>query len=120
MYEPEAICLHKVPGERLTVRYFAVRCLAEGLSKARLVRLTGGGITLDVERNYVFRELTRSIGCNLRDCFRGDLAGLGRTGAIALGLAAAVVGYLWGRLKWAKDPLPRAVGPVTNHKPEMT
>jgi GT2 family glycosyltransferase len=113
MYVPEAVCLHKVPSERLTVRYFALRCLAEGLSKARLVKLTGRGVTLDVERNYVSRELTRSIGRNLLDCFRGDLTGLGRTGAIAMGLAAAVAGYCWGRLIGTKDSVPMAVAPVT-------
>ena len=120
MYVPEAVCLHKVPSERLTVRYFALRCLAEGLSKARLVRISGRGATLYVERNYVYRELTRSIWRNLRDCFHGDLGGLGRSGAIVLGLAAAVAGYLWGRLIWTKDSVPPAVTPVMKHKPELT
>jgi GT2 family glycosyltransferase len=120
MYVPEAVLLHKVPSARLTVRYFVIRCLAEGLSKARLVKLTGHGVTLDVERNYVLRELTRSIVRNSLDCFRGDLTGLLRTGAIILGLGAAVAGYCWGRLAGTKEPVRPSVGLVTKQKPKTT
>jgi O-antigen/teichoic acid export membrane protein len=99
IHEPAARILHKVPAARLTVSYFSKRCYAEGMSKARLSTLAGSERSLASERAYVAQTLTRSVAQNLGDVGRRmDPAGMGRAGAVALGLGCAGAGYARGRL----------------------
>lgn len=102
IYEPTSVIHHKVPATRLTWKYFAMRCYAEGRSKAFLASLVGSSDGLSSERRYVFRTLSagivREIGAAMRHL---DLAGLKRSTAIMLGLGSASIGYLFEKLSRA-------------------
>jgi GT2 family glycosyltransferase len=92
---------HLVTADRLRFRYFLHRCWAEGISKAIVSRLAGSGSALSSERRYTTRTLPAGFALGLRDGITGKPAGLGRAGAIALGLAVTVAGYLRGTVSRA-------------------
>jgi GT2 family glycosyltransferase len=85
---PEAVCLHRVPDERTTWRYFRSRCVAEGRSKARVARLTGLSAATSNERDYTARTLPSAMATAVRG---GHLR---RAMAIVAGVAFAAVGFL--------------------------
>lgn len=97
--EPRAIIWHKIPGDRLTWKYFVTRCFAEGLSKAYMTTLLADTSTLGVERSYVLGPLPRGVLTGLRDAVMLDAGGLGRAAAICIGLASAVAGFATGKVQ---------------------
>jgi glycosyltransferase involved in cell wall biosynthesis len=99
LYEPLAQVHHRVPAVRVTFKYFTSRCYAEGLSKALVSQLVGAQHGLSNERTYTFKTLPRGFFRGFADAlFRRQGSGLGRAGAISLGLAITTVGYIAGRL----------------------
>lgn len=99
-YEPSGSVSHVVPPERLTWRYLAVRCYAEGISKARLAGLEGSRSSLSSERNYVRTTLRNAVVRNTAEAVRkGSLSAAGRTLAIGVGLASAAAGYAVEKLR---------------------
>lgn len=96
VFEPRAVIWHRVPAARATFGYFRSRCLAEGLSKAAVTRSVGRADGLAVERSYVARTLTRGVARGLGEAARGDLGGIQRSCAIAVGLFVTALGYLRG------------------------
>jgi GT2 family glycosyltransferase len=93
-----ALIHHKVPAWRLTWKYFAARCYAEGLSKAYLTRLVAHD-SLGTERTYVARTLTSGALAGLADAVkRGRIDGAKRAAAIAIGLGSAALGFARGKL----------------------
>jgi glycosyltransferase involved in cell wall biosynthesis len=102
VYEPEARVGHHVPRERASWRYFARRCYAEGLSKARVARLAGADLGLASERSYVARTLPSGIAHSLGAAVRERrVDGLYRAARIVAGLALTTVGYAVGRIRLA-------------------
>ena len=97
MYEPAALCGHRVPPQRATVRYFLSRSLNEGRGKALLAGLQGAAQTTSAERRYTWRVLPAGIGRGVADSIRGDLFGVSRSLAIAAGLTLAVAGFVSAR-----------------------
>jgi GT2 family glycosyltransferase len=108
LFLPEALAHHKVPARRARLGYLVERCYAEGLSKFAVSRLAGRADALSSERSYALRTLTRAAAGGLRDALHGDVAGLGRTGAIGLGFSAACLGYLVAQVRHAA----RGAGPA--------
>jgi GT2 family glycosyltransferase len=98
VYAPDALVTHTVLASRTRWRYFVSRCYGEGVSKAAMTRMTGSGIGLQAERDYLRRALPRGVGRGLLDVLRGDLSGAMRSVAIVIGLAATVAGYVRGSL----------------------
>jgi GT2 family glycosyltransferase len=98
LHVPSARVRHAVPAQRADWRYFLSRCLAEGMSKAKVAQRRGADTALASERTYVTRTLPSGVVRGLLDAVRGDLGGLGRSVAIVAGLGLAVVGYAHGRL----------------------
>jgi glucosyl-dolichyl phosphate glucuronosyltransferase len=98
-FDNRAVIWHKVPAARVRFSYFLSRSYAEGLSKAMVTRSVGVRDGLSSERSYSTRTLPAGIARGFRDALRGDLGGLGRSGAIAAGLAAAGAGYAAGVLR---------------------
>jgi hypothetical protein len=97
---PHARIGHKVPGARLTWRYFGRRCYAEGQSKALISRLAQKRDALGTERSYVLRTLSSGVAKGLFDTFlRLDPGGVGRAAAIVFGLGMASLGYAVRSLK---------------------
>jgi glucosyl-dolichyl phosphate glucuronosyltransferase len=98
LYQPQAMVFHRVPYNRATWRYFCARCYAEGLSKAVVTRLVGTRDSLASERGYTMRTLPQGMVRGVRDALlHHDPSGLMRAGAIAVGFASTVTGYLVGR-----------------------
>ena len=98
VYVPHAAVSHLVPEERGRFQYFLARCHAEGVSKALVTGAAGAGRALASERHYTCGILPRGVLRGLADALRGDLAGLGRTAAIVVGLAVTTSGYVRGSL----------------------
>ncbi len=98
LHVPTARVRHLVPPRRATWAYFTTRCWSEGISKATVAQRRGADAALASERSYVTRTLPRGVLRGLRDGLRGDHAGPLRAGAIVVGLALTVAGYLRGRL----------------------
>jgi GT2 family glycosyltransferase len=84
-YEPAAMVLHNIEPLRTHLPYFKKRCLAEGKSKAEMVRTVGAGQGLSSERDYTFKVLPKGVFRGLFDALRGDLTGLQRSAAIVFG-----------------------------------
>jgi len=117
LYSPLARVRHHVPAARARWAYFRARCLLEGRSKALVARLVGAGAGSATERAYTLRTLPRGVARGLVDALvRSDLSGLARAGAITLGLAITIAGYLQGMAgqlparRSGVAPAPPAVG----------
>jgi GT2 family glycosyltransferase len=105
--EPTAVVEHRVSSERHTPVYFASRCVAEGRSKALVAGRVGATDALSAERTYTTRVLPTGVLRGVTEALRGDLWGLVRSAAIAIGLALTTLGYLHGRIAGhAVEPSP--------------
>ncbi len=97
VYEPKAAVFHRVPETRANLRYFVSRSYCEGLSKALISRYVGASDALATERTYTTRTLPagfiRGIGATFSE---RSMAGLGRAGAIGIGLGVTLAGYVVG------------------------
>lgn len=103
LYNPSAQVEHHVPKQRGSVRYFARRCWAEGLSKAEVSRRVGRSSALSTELHYASRVLPRGIWQGLRDTSTGDIWGATRAVAIVLGFVVTAAGYCIGSLQKHSD-----------------
>jgi glycosyltransferase involved in cell wall biosynthesis len=103
MLQPAARVDHVVPARRGRLGYFLQRSYAEGISKAYVVRLVGAQHGLATERRYARATLTRGVGRGLADAVRGNPRGLGRAGAILIGLIVFGVGYVRGSAMYRPD-----------------
>jgi GT2 family glycosyltransferase len=104
VYEPRARVAHSVPAGRARWRYFASRCFAEGVSKARVAAWRGPADALASERAYATRTLPQGMLRNGRAAARGDGAALVRMAAIAAGLAITTSGYVSGAMRQRATP----------------
>jgi glycosyltransferase involved in cell wall biosynthesis len=99
LHEPTAVVSHHVPAVRGRLAYFGRRCWAEGLSKAKVSRLSDPRKALATERRYVTRTLPKGL---IRSLFGAvvhrDLWRVARAGALVAGLAVTSTGYVSGRL----------------------
>lgn len=99
-YEPEARVVHHVPASRSTFRYFLQRCYAEGLSKARVARLSGRTDGLASERRYATRTVPLAALREARAAIaQRDAARLRCVGALLLGVMVTTVGYAIGVIR---------------------
>lgn len=110
MLVPDAVVHHRVSGDRLAFRYFARRCFWEGVSKALISENVGSGDALEAERSYVAKVLPRAVARGVRDAVRGDLSGLGRSGAVIAGLLLTALGYLRGTVNRLRTRRRRGPG----------
>jgi glucosyl-dolichyl phosphate glucuronosyltransferase len=95
MWDPEKVMWHRVPAGRATFRYLMSRCFLQGWGKAAMARMDGFGESTWVERTYAMRILPAGVGRGLVDALRGDISGLGRSGAIVAAFTVTVAGYFW-------------------------
>jgi GT2 family glycosyltransferase len=98
IYDDRAVIWHRVPELRAHLRYFRRRCYAEGLSKALVAQAVGASDGLSNERAHALKTLPKGAFRGVGDTFHGDLAGLGRAGAIILGLGYTIWGYAVGTI----------------------
>lgn len=102
VYEPAARVRHHVSHPRTRSSYFLARCWGEGRSKAILTQISGRSQALATERRYVRRTLPAGVVRGLREAVHGDIGGLSRAGAIALGLAVTSAGYVTELVRTAR------------------
>jgi GT2 family glycosyltransferase len=93
LYDPAIRVRHHVGPSRTTLRYFASRCYAEGLSKAEVARRSGARRGLASERAHVLRALPAGVLTALRE---GRPT---RAATIAAGLGLTVGGYARGYVR---------------------
>ena len=93
VYDDQAVITHRVPLARQSFSFFRSRCMAEGLSKARVTDSVGMGAGLATERRYTAVTLPAGVLRGLHRAAHGDWAGLLRAGAIIVGLMYTTVGY---------------------------
>ncbi|MGN9784052.1 glycosyltransferase family 2 protein [Nonomuraea sp. ZG12] len=99
LFEPRALIGHKVSGQRETFGYFRSRCYAEGLSKALVTQEVGTQDGLSSERAHALKTLPLGALRGVGEALKGDVGGLGRAGAIVVGLAWTAWGYLVGSVR---------------------
>lgn len=95
IWDPEKVMQHRVPAGRATFGYLMSRCFLQGWGKAAMAHMDGFGESTSSERNYALHILPAGIVRGLKDALRGDLSGLGRSGAIIAAFTVTVVGYFW-------------------------
>lgn len=95
MWDPEKVMQHRVPAGRATFGYLMSRCFLQGWGKAAMAHMDGFDESTSAERHYALRILPAGVGRGVRDALRGDISGLGRSGAIIAAFSVTVVGYLW-------------------------
>jgi glucosyl-dolichyl phosphate glucuronosyltransferase len=105
--EHRAKVFHFVSDGRCRFSYFLSRCYAEGISKALVTAHVGRGDGLSAERSYTTRTLPVGVARGVADLFHGDPGGLGRAGAIIIGLGVTAAGYLKAKLDRAPQPRSR-------------
>jgi hypothetical protein len=97
LYVPEASVRHHVPAGRANLRYFVLRCYAEGLSKATVSAIAGGERGLASERRHAMVTLPKAAVREAAGAIRHvDPARAGRAMAIAVGLLTTTAGFVVG------------------------
>jgi glycosyltransferase involved in cell wall biosynthesis len=113
VYDPSSVCRHKVPPRRMTWRYFAARCYAEGWSKAHIGARLRSEAALSSERSYVTGVLLQGFVRGCRDFLtRADAHALLNAIAIALGLSVTSAGYLAATVALVMDRALARSGPA--------
>ncbi|MEV0294811.1 glycosyltransferase [Nocardia sp. NPDC050710] len=106
---PGAAVDHHVAADRCTGRYLVRRCLAEGGSKATLMRLEGASGALSAEADHALVAIPRAVAGQALAFARGDRAAAARIWWTVLGLIAAVTGWARGLLlrdgEFSADPV---------------
>ena len=101
-----AVVEHFVSDGRCNFSYFLSRCFAEGISKAQVTAHVGSRDGLSTESSYATRTLPLGVARGVADVFRGDIGGIGRAGAIIIGLGMTTAGYMWGKLDRSAQAQP--------------
>ena len=108
LYQPRATVRHAVEPEQATLGYLIRRSYEEGGAKAMLAHLVGSEQGLASERRHLLVVIPRGMLGGVRDFARGELWGLARTAAIAIGIVATAAGYASASLRLrATRPVPR-------------
>ena len=95
MWDPAKVMKHRVPAGRATFGYLMSRCFLQGWGKAAMAHMDGFDESTSMERNYALRILPAGVRRGLADAIRGDISGLGRSGAIVAAFSVTVCGYVW-------------------------
>jgi GT2 family glycosyltransferase len=98
VHDPSVKVSHRVPSRRANLKYFVSRCYGEGRSKALVSDRVGQKDALSTEMRYATRTLPAGVWHGITDAVVGDRYGLGRAGAIVVGLAVTSAGFVAGKL----------------------
>ncbi len=104
LYQPNATVHHAVAAEQATLGYLIRRSFEEGASKVELARAVGAQQGLSSERRYLAVVLPLGVARGLWQTLRGDLNGVRRAAAIAIGLLSSGLGLLAATLAHARRP----------------
>ena len=114
LLDPTVAITHRVNSERLTAKYFFLRCLAEGVSKWRLTKICGEHMGLSSERRFLTHVLPPAVLKTVLDFCKGDAAALVRLFLLLGGFGAAGAGFAYASMKshLEKRPGPRVTSGV--------
>ncbi|MBG0815618.1 glycosyltransferase [Planomonospora sp. ID82291] len=111
LHEPSAVVRLDVPERRSRLAYFMARCAAEGRSQADVTRRTNGWEGLMAHLAPVRNGLPRAVFRAVTFTGPADIKGWKALLVMLLGMAAANVGYVGGRLRTTRaDGTPRETG----------
>ncbi|WP_018350454.1 glycosyltransferase family 2 protein [Longispora albida] len=112
MYVPTAVIDHPVPAARARVGYLVTRSYHEGRGKVGMARYNkGGSDALDLEKDYLRREIPRAVARGFAGTLRGrGLAPAARSCVMMLGIAAAAFGGLVELARGRRQHAPQAAG----------
>lgn len=102
LLDPEVKVRHWVSEDRTTFKYFLRRCFWEGYSKQQLSSMVGSSDALSTESRYTLTVLPVAVvrGLLASATTPGQrLAHLSQTGALVVGFAATVYGYVYSLVK---------------------
>jgi len=95
IWDPAKVMKHRVPAGRATFGYLMSRCFLQGWGKAAMAHMDGFDESTSMERRFALRTLPAGVGRGVADAVRGDISGLGRSGAIVAALSVTMCGYAW-------------------------
>ena len=101
----EAVVFHSVPPSRTSWDYFFRRCWSEGLSKAAVASLVGGGAGLSAERSHLAKALPRELLSSVVELRRQPSQVARRLLGIVGGSVVTVAGFLWGSVAVRRQPI---------------
>ncbi len=99
LFEPRAVVHHFVPAQRVEWRYFWRRCFYVNREKVEAFAGMGDAANIKAERAFVRRAMTTQVAREFRVLRRGDLNGIRRLVAMAVGVSMAGCGHLTGRVQ---------------------
>ena len=99
LLDPTVRITHRVNSERLTVKYFFLRCLAEGVSKLRLTKICGEHIGLSSELRFLTSVLPPALLTTILCLIKGEGAAFARLLLLLGGFGAAAAGFAYASLK---------------------
>ena len=99
LFEPSVRITHRVNADRSTIRYFFLRCYAEGFSKYQLTKICGDNLGLSSERRFLTSVLPRAVFQEAQDFIRGDWAALLRICLLLGGFGSASAGFTYAMMK---------------------
>ena len=98
LLDPSVEIKHRVNSDRLTFRYFFLRCFAEGVSKYRLTEICGEGVGLSAERRFLPIVLPAALlkegGCAIK----AEGAAILRLWLLFGGFASAAAGFAYAMI----------------------
>jgi hypothetical protein len=98
LFAPEVRVDHHVSAERCRFRWFAARCIDEGIAKATVVTASAGtAVGLADERAHLVRTIPRGILQDLRRVISGDADAARRCAAMVAGTSLTLAGYAAAR-----------------------
>jgi len=110
LYEPLAIVHHFVPAARTTWHYFWRKCYFANRGKVAVFANMKDASSLNAEKAFVKRALTRGVPAEIRHVIRGDPYGLARVSAMMAGIALAGLGHVSGQLRLRRSRRVPAIG----------
>ena len=93
LLDPSVAITHRVISERLTFKYFFLRCFAEGVSKQRLAAISGQRGGLSSEKRFLTVVLPGAFVKACRQFISGEPVALLRAFMLLTGFGAATAGF---------------------------
>ena len=93
LLDPSVAITHRVIRERLTFKYFFLRCFAEGVSKQRLAAISGQRGGLSSEKRFLTVVLPGAFVKACRQFISGEPVALLRAFMLLTGFGAATAGF---------------------------
>lgn len=92
IYDPSAIVYHRVPKNRLGLRYLFIRSFNEGISKAMISDLSKSSSVLSTENSYLHYLFRAAFPSRLKSIYRFD--SLSQLAVLLISLSGVFLGFV--------------------------